>query len=64
MQMPPYNHLMQELKSLVEQYPILGRTLLPVIAYLEHTNNIYDQFVLDNLDNLDDEDDEPSYLKY
>jgi hypothetical protein len=66
MQIPPYNHLMQELKSLVEKDPILlGPTLLPVIAYLGHTNNIYDQFVLDNLDKLDDdEDDEPSYLKY
>ncbi|PHJ57167.1 hypothetical protein VF14_21775 [Nostoc linckia z18] len=65
MHIPPYNHLMQELKSLVEKDPILlGRTLLPVIAYLEQTNNIYDQFVLDNLDNLDDEDDDSSYLKY
>ncbi len=56
MPMPPYNELMHNLRNLVRTYPHLSRTLLPVIAYLEHTSQIYDQFVLRSVNDLDDED--------
>ncbi len=56
MPMPPYNELMHKLKDLVKRQPLLGPTLLPVIAYLEHTSEIYEQFVLDSLSDLDDEE--------
>lgn len=58
MPMPPYNELMHNLKELIRSQPLLGPTLLPVIAYLKHTNETYDQFVLDSLPDLDNEEEE------